>query len=112
MAQDFVSAALKTPDGIVLLYHRKKYLLNLPTGKVEEGESPVYALRREMQGKLGIEVVEATLQLTTQHVSPEGNPYMGFHFDVGFVGEIRNMKHEIVYSMNFDLDKLWQQLAD
>ena len=62
-----VACALLDPDGRVLLTRRPPGkpdagLWEFPGGKVEPGETPEGALRREMQEELGVELCEDCLQ--------------------------------------------------
>lgn len=55
-----VAAAVVVRDGRVLLTRRLpgahlEHLWELPGGKIEEGESPAEALRRELREELGVE---------------------------------------------------------
>lgn len=62
-----VAAALVSPDGTVLL-HRRAFgavhggLWEFPGGKVNDGEAPEIALRRELSEELDIVVEEGDLQ--------------------------------------------------
>lgn len=51
-----VCMALTQGDEIFILYHKKHNLWSAPLGKVEEGETPEEALRREMKEELGITI--------------------------------------------------------
>lgn len=70
-----VAAAIIHRDGKVLAARRSDGELagywELPGGKVEEGESPVEALRREVQEELGCALGTAWLYDTVEHDYPD-----------------------------------------
>jgi len=115
MATDYVSAVLLSADaGVPLLYHKKRGIITLPTGKVDEGETPEEACRREMEEELGVNVTHMTLSHTTQHRSPKGNPYLGWHFVCNYEGYLVNnesAKHEIVVEDELSWADAWNVLA-
>lgn len=114
MATDYISAILESSTGIALLYHKKRGTVTLPTGKVDAGETPEQACRREMLEELGVKVTHMTLAHTTQHRSPKGNPYIGWHFICNFEGHLVNcekQKHEIVIEKQMKWADAWDVLA-
>ena len=69
---DVVAAVLQQPDGRFLLAQRPRGKVyagywEFPGGKVEPGEAPVDALKRELHEELGIEVLDAYPWLTREH---------------------------------------------
>ena len=114
MATDYISAILESSTGIALLYHKKRGIVTLPTGKVDAGETPEQACRREMLEELGVKVTHMTLVHTTQHKSPKGNTYYGWHFICNFEGHLVNcekQKHEIVIEKDLKWADAWDVLA-
>lgn len=70
-----VAAGIVHRDGRVLAAHRADGAYEggweLPGGKVEEGEAPVEALRRELAEELGCELGSAWLYDTVEHDYPD-----------------------------------------
>lgn len=69
---DVVAAALMRPDGAYLLAQRPEGKVyagywEFPGGKVEPGESPFQAIRREIREELGVEVITAHPWLLRRH---------------------------------------------
>jgi len=113
MATDYISAALSSPKGTPLLYHKKRGTITLPTGKVAAGETPEQACRREIMEELGVEITLVTLAYTTAHKSPKGNTYFGWHFICSFKGQLQNNeagKHELVFENKATWSELWDIL--
>ena len=76
-----VAAALADPDGRILLQQRAPGramagLWEFPGGKVEAGERPETALRRELREELDIDVVEAALVPACFASAPLGDRHM------------------------------------
>ncbi len=85
------------PDGQLLLGQRpqgKSYAgwWELPGGKLEPGEQPHEALRRELKEELGIEVTEAYPWVTHVHVYPQSIVRLSFFRVTGWKGEPRGME--------------------
>ena len=80
-----VAAGIVHRDGRVLAAHRADGAYEggweLPGGKVEEGEAPVEALRRELSEELGCELGSAWLYDTVEHAYP--------HFPLPLDGFVR-----------------------
>jgi len=114
MAADYISVILNDSQGIPLLHHKGRGTTTLPTGKVDEGETPYDTCIREMREELGVEVTQITLAYTSSHTSPKGNPYRGWHFICDFKGEIVNNepeKHSLIIESNTDWCAHWDVLS-
>jgi len=91
-----VVAAVIERDGSVLICQRRpgqahELKWEFPGGKVEQGETPVAALRRELQEELGIEA-EPDAEITRyEYAYPGKAPILLIFFRVTrFSGEIEN----------------------
>ena len=78
------AAVIEREDGCVLLAERPAGKLwaghwEFPGGKIEPGESPAQALRRELQEELGIEADAITPWITRDYAYPEKNVRLYFH---------------------------------
>lgn len=67
-----VAAAVLTRDGLILLARRAAHksqagLWEFPGGKIEDGETPADALRRELKEELGLAVEPGAELMTTRH---------------------------------------------
>ncbi len=73
-----VVAALILKDGEILVCQRTRHQVmplkwEFPGGKIEEGEQPRNALRRELDEELGIDAVIGDEVARIQHQYPSGN---------------------------------------
>lgn len=100
-----VVAALIWKDGKILVCQRTKHQpmplkWEFPGGKIEEGEQPRDALRRELDEELGIAAVIGDEMLRIQHRYPGGNSVELRFFDVReYAGELENrIFREIVWA--------------
>jgi 8-oxo-dGTP diphosphatase len=97
-----VVAAVIERDGQVLIgqrpagkWHALKW--EFPGGKVEPGESPEAALRRELEEELGIQAVIGSRVAEYEYTYPEREPIRLIFFAVGeFTGTIENRAFEQV----------------
>lgn len=93
-----VVTALIQREGKILVGQRPKGqslagVWEFPGGKIEIGESPEEALRRELQEELGIEAQIGHLALaTTHHHGPTGILLLFFHVNY-WKGELRSVHH-------------------
>ncbi len=95
-----VAAALLENDGFVLICQRRAGQAHplkweFPGGKVEPGETPDQALRRELREELGIEA-EIGAEITRyEYVYPGKQPIVLIFYHVQrFQGQIRNVVFE------------------
>jgi 8-oxo-dGTP diphosphatase len=91
-----VVAALIWRDGNVLICQRTRHQVmplkwEFPGGKIEEGEQPRDALRRELDEELGIQAVIGNEVARIVHTYPNGSSIELRFYDVHeFAGEIEN----------------------
>ena len=91
-----VVAALIWQDGTVLVCQRTRHQTmplkwEFPGGKIEEGEQPRDAMRRELKEELGIEAVVGDEVARFRHRYPNGSAVELRFFDVrSYSGEIEN----------------------
>ncbi len=91
-----VVAALIWKDGSVLICQRTRHQTmplkwEFPGGKIEEGEQPRDALRRELEEELGIHAVVGDEVSRFQHEYPNGATVELRFYDVhAFSGELEN----------------------
>lgn len=100
-----VVAALIWRDGKILICQRTRHQpmplkWEFPGGKIEEGEQPRDALRRELDEELGIAAVIGNEVVRIQHKYPGGNSVELRFFDVReYAGEVENrIFREIVWA--------------
>lgn len=100
-----VVAALIWKDGKILICQRTKHQpmplkWEFPGGKIEEGEQPRDALRRELDEELGIAAVVGDEVVRLVHKYPGGNSVELRFFDVReYSGELENrIFREIVWA--------------
>jgi len=91
-----VVAALIVKDGKILVCQRTRHQTmplkwEFPGGKIEEGEQPREALRRELDEELGISAVIRDEVARVLHTYPSGNSVELRFFEVReYAGEIEN----------------------
>jgi 8-oxo-dGTP diphosphatase len=91
-----VVAALIWQDGNVLVCQRTRHQTmplkwEFPGGKIEEGEQPRDALRRELEEELGIRAVIGDEVTRIRHEYPDGNAVELRFYDVReYSGEMEN----------------------
>lgn len=91
-----VVAGLIFSEGKILVCQRKEggqfpFKWEFPGGKVETGETPADALRRELQEELDIRVEEMTEVLRYRHIYPSAyEVHLRFFWVLSFEGKIRN----------------------
>jgi 8-oxo-dGTP diphosphatase len=105
-----VVAALIWKDGKILICQRTRHQpmplkWEFPGGKIEEGEQPRDALRRELQEELGIAAVVRDEIVRIQHKYPGGNAVELRFFEVlEYSGELENrIFREILWTDPKDL---------
>jgi 8-oxo-dGTP diphosphatase len=87
-----VAAVIEQPDGSFLLAQRPEGKVyagywEFPGGKVEPGESPEAALRRELHEELGLDVRESFPWITRTHTYPHGTVRLDFRRVVDWDGD-------------------------
>ena len=91
-----VVAALIWKDGKLLICQRTRHQVmplkwEFPGGKIEEGEQPRDAMRRELDEELGIEADVGDEVTRFRHEYPNGNAVELRFYDVqGYSGEMEN----------------------
>jgi len=91
-----VAAALIWQEGKLLICQRTRHQpmplkWEFPGGKIEEGEQPRDALRRELEEELGIAAVVGDEVARILHEYPNGNAVELRFFEVrGYAGELEN----------------------
>jgi 8-oxo-dGTP diphosphatase len=91
-----VVAALIVKDGKILACQRTRHQVmplkwEFPGGKIEEGEQPRDAMRRELQEELGIEAVVGDEVSRVVHEYPGGGSVeLRFYVVRNYLGEIEN----------------------
>jgi 8-oxo-dGTP diphosphatase len=91
-----VVAALIWQDGTVLVCQRTRHQTmplkwEFPGGKIEEGEQPRDAMRRELEEELGIDAVVGDEVARFRHEYPNGSAVELRFYDVRkYAGEIEN----------------------
>jgi 8-oxo-dGTP diphosphatase len=105
-----VVAALIWKNGKILVCQRTRHQAmplkwEFPGGKIEEGEQPRDALRRELDEELGINAVVGDEVARIQHRYPTGNSVELRFFDVrAYSGEMENrIFKKIVWADPIDL---------
>jgi len=105
-----VVAALIWQEGKILICQRTRHQAmplkwEFPGGKIEEGEQPRDALRRELDEELGIAADIGDEVARIRHEYPTGNSVELRFFDVrSYSGEVENrIFREIVWAIPADL---------
>ena len=108
-----VVAALIVKDGKILACQRTKHQVmplkwEFPGGKIEEGEQPRDAMRRELEEELGIKAEVGDEVSRIVHEYPGGRSVeLRFYVVRNYVGEIENrIFKEIRWVERVDLSKL------
>jgi len=108
-----VVAALISKDGMILACQRTRHQVmplkwEFPGGKIEEGEQPRDALRRELEEELGIEAAIGDEVARIIHEYPGGGSVELRFFDVrSYKGELENrIFREIRWVNRSELNKL------
>jgi 8-oxo-dGTP diphosphatase len=107
-----VVAALIWQEGKILICQRTRHQTmplkwEFPGGKIEEGEQPRDALRRELDEELGIAANIGDEVVRLRHEYPGGNSVELRFFDVrSYAGEVENrIFREIVWAIPADLPR-------
>lgn len=81
--------AVERPEGKVMAGYWE-----FPGGKVEQGETPLDALCRELEEELGITEVTATFWQTTTHAYAHGAVTLHVFFVTSFAGEPASLENQ------------------
>jgi len=107
-----VVAALIWQEGKILICQRTRHQTmplkwEFPGGKIEEGEQPRDALRRELDEELGIAAAIGDEVVRMRHEYPGGNSVELRFFDVrSYAGEVENrIFREIVWAIPAELPR-------
>ena len=110
-----VIVAQKTSDTILLVkqfrYPIKKAVLELPAGKLEKGEQPFPAAKRELEEETGYKAAK-WIELGFINTSPgfcDEKLYLYYACDLEFVGEHPD-EGEIIKCFEFKLDDVFQKI--
>lgn len=101
MLIEVAAAVIQRPDGAFLLAqrpHGKVYAgyWEFPGGKIEPGEAPEEALRRELREELGIEAQDAYPWITRVFVYPHGTVRLNFFRVVLWRGEPQPLEDQAI----------------
>ncbi|MFT0545729.1 thiamine phosphate synthase [Allopusillimonas ginsengisoli] len=108
MSKPFIDVAaglILRPDGSLLLGQRPEGKpwsgwWELPGGKIEQGESVLQALTRELNEELGITVTEATPWVTYTHEYPKNIVRLAFCRVTGWEGEPQGLEDQSLAWVN------------
>ena len=92
-----VAAVIRAGDRIFATqcgYGKYKDFWEFPGGKIEENESPEYALKREIREELDTEIVVGSLIDTIEYDYPEFHLSMKCYWATVFTGKLLLKEHE------------------
>jgi 8-oxo-dGTP diphosphatase len=102
-----VAGALVSLQGQILIAQRPigKHMAGgweFPGGKIDEGETPLAALRRELEEELGIEVQRAEYLVTCDHEYLDRVVHLELWLVTEFKGEPKPLDHQALRWVNVD----------
>lgn len=95
-ATNVVSCLMKSPAGLILVQdHVKIGGITIPSGAVEDDESIIEAMRRELREELNVDLDSLKIHRVTEHEHDEIHTIEHrFHVEVGDVFFYENMEPE------------------
>jgi 8-oxo-dGTP diphosphatase len=102
-----VAGALVSLQGQILIAQRPigKHMAGgweFPGGKIDSGETPLAALRRELEEELGIEVQAAEYLVSCDHEYPDRVVYLELWLVTEFTGEPKPLDHQALRWVDVD----------
>ena len=102
-----VAGALVSLQGQILIAQRPigKHMAGgweFPGGKIDEGETPLAALRRELEEELGIEVQKAEYLVSCDHEYPDRIVHLELWLVAEFKGEPKPLDHQALRWVSVD----------
>ena len=102
-----LAGALVSLQGQILIAQRPigKHMAGgweFPGGKIDEGETPLAALRRELEEELGIEVQRAQYLVSCDHEYPDRVVHLELWLITEFEGEPKPLDHQALRWVSVD----------
>ncbi len=102
-----VAGALVSLQGQILIAQRPegKHMAGgweFPGGKIDSGETPLAALRRELEEELGIEVQRAQYLVSCDHEYPDRVVHLELWLVTEFKGEPKPLDHQALRWVSVD----------
>jgi len=102
-----VAGALVSLQGQILIAQRPigKHMAGgweFPGGKIDEGETPLAALRRELEEELGIEVKTAEYLVSCDHEYPDRVVHLELWLVTEFKGQPQSLDHQALRWVSVD----------
>ena len=102
-----VAGALVSLQGQILIAQRPigKHMAGgweFPGGKIDRGEAPLAALRRELEEELGIEVQRAEYLVSCDHEYPDRVVHLELWLVTEFKGEPKPLDHQALRWVSVD----------
>ena len=102
-----VAGALLSHDGQILIAQRPpgKHLAGgweFPGGKVNQGEAPLAALRRELLEELGVQVDTAEYLVSCDHEYEDRRVHLELWLVTEFIGQPQSLDHQALRWVNAD----------
>jgi len=102
-----VAGALVSLQGHILIAQRPigKHMAGgweFPGGKIDKGEAPLAALRRELEEELGIEVQKSEYLVTCDHEYPDRVVHLELWLVTEFKGEPKPLDHQALRWVSVD----------
>ena len=102
-----VAGALVSLQGQILIAQRPigKHMAGgweFPGGKIDEGETPLAALRRELEEELGIQVQKAEYLVSCDHEYPDRVVHLELWLVTEYIGEPQPLDHQALRWVSVD----------